>query len=364
MIIEREVNYMANKKRFLSPLLTALVLSLTLGVGSVGVQADDSSDNINRIGGSDRIGTADQVALDLFGTSQNVVLVNGYGYADAVSATPLAKQLNAPILLTGGEDALESQVSSTMDSLHVSNVYIVGGSGVVSQSIEDSLKAKYGTEHVQRIEGTTDTTRMGTNAAVAQKVLDKTGKKSAILVNGQDGYADSLSVASVAAQEGYPVLFANSTEVPDVVKDIVTSNSLSNIKAVGGSGVLPEAVVNSVNGTKITKDSDMLNRFATNLAVLNYFKSSLKFDNVYVAAGGATSNQFADALVASAAAAKTDSPLVLSGVGANQTQIDNARDYVLSNTDPDTSKITIIGGTASVSQAIEDSFTFSIIGIE
>ena len=353
---------MLNKKRFLGPVLTALVLSFTLGAPSVNVQAETDSIATTRTGQSDRIGTADQVALDLFKSAQNVVLVNGYGYADAVSATPLAKQLNAPILLTHGEDSLESQVSSTISSLGAKKVYIVGGTGVVSQSIEDDLKSSY---DVERITGTTDTTRMGTNAAVAEKVLGMSKQKSAILVNGQDGYADSLSAAPIAAKNGYPVLFANTEEVPDVVKNIITSNSLT-VQAVGGSGVLPQSVVSSVGGTKVTSDSDTVNRFATNLAVLNYFKSSLDFSSVYVAAGGASDDQFADALVASAAAAKTGSPLVLTGAGAGETEIQNANAYILSNAN-DSSKAIIVGGTASVSQEIQTTLEnddFGIIGIE
>lgn len=335
---------MGKERRFLSTMLTALVLSISLCTMSV------QAATITRTDGGDggRIGTANKVATDLFGKASNVILVNGYGYADAVSATPLAKQLDAPILLTAGGKALETEVEATIKSLGASKVYIVGGTGVVSPQIENNLKASY---QVERIAGITDTSRMGTNAEVAKKVLSLSGKKSAVLVNGQDGYADALSVASIAAQKGYPVLFGTSKSVASVVKDVVTSNNLT-ILAVGGEGVLPQAVVSSVSGTKITQNTP--DRFATNLAVLNYFKSTdgLDFSNVYVAAGGATNDQFADALVASAAAAKTGSPLVLSGVGASEVQITAAKDYVLSNV-KDNSKIAIIGGAASISDNIK-----------
>lgn len=349
---------MANKKRFLSSMLTALVLSAALGSGSVCAAAVKRTDG----GDGGRIGTANQVALDLFSKCDNVILVNGYGYADAVSATPLAKQLNAPILLTHGQ-TLETEVASTIKSLGAAKIYIVGGTGVVSEDIENTLEDSY---EVERIAGTTDTTRMGTNAEVAERVLEMSNQKTAMLVNGQDGYADSLSVASIAAQKGYPVLFASTKEVAPVVKDIITSKSLT-IQAVGGEGVLPQSVVASVGGTKVT--SDTADRFATNIAVLNYFKENggLDFTNIYVAAGGATQDQFADALVASAAAAKTGSPLVLTGVGAGSTQVTNANSYILSNATDD-SNIIIVGGTSSVSSEIEavlkNNDDLEIIGIE
>jgi putative cell wall-binding protein len=350
---------MIKGRRFLSTMLTALVLSISLC--TISVQAATVTRTDGGTGG--RIGTANKVATDLFGKSSNVILVNGYGYADAVSATPLAKQLNAPILLTAGGSTLEPEVAATIQSLGASKVYIVGGTGVVSPAIESGLKANY---QVERIAGVTDTSRMGTNAEVAKEVLSLSGKKSAILVNGQDGYADALSVASIAAQKGYPVLFGTSSSVAPVIKDVINSNQLS-ILAVGGEGVLPQAVVSSVGGTKITQNTP--DRFATNLAVLNYFKNTdgLDFSNVYVAAGGATDDQFADALVASAAAAKTGSPLVLSGIGADADQIASAEDYITSNV-TDASKIVVIGGTASISDDIINSLQsgndLQIIGIE
>lgn len=338
---------MTNVKKILASAFFAFAITLTLG----GANAQAASASVTRVDGGEggRIGTADQVAKSLFSTSQNVVLVNGFGYADAVSATPLAKQLNAPILLTAGGDTLESEVLDTIETLKATKIYIVGGTGVVSSSIEDSLKGNY---QVERIAGTTDTTRMGTNAEVAKKVLSMSGQKSAMLVNGQDGYADALSVSSIAAQKGYPVLLASSTQVSDGVKNVISSNSLS-VMAVGGDGVLPQSVVSSAGGSKITGNS--ADRFATNLAVLQYFQNNggVDFTNIYVAAGGASSTQFADALVASAAAAKTGSPLVLSGAGADENAQMNAKNYILSNI-KDGSKITIIGGDASVSSSVEE----------
>lgn len=350
---------MIRKRKCLSSALAALVLSAAFSLGTT-VQAADVTRTDGGAGG--RIGTADSVALSAFGTAKNVILVNGYGYADAVSATPLAKQLNAPILLTAG-GTLESEVASTIKSLGATNVYIVGGTGVVSDAIENTLKSSY---TVQRIAGVTDTTRMGTNSEVAKKVLSLSGQKTAVLVNGQDGYADALSVASLAAQKGYPVLFSTSQNIASVVKDVVNSNSLS-ILAVGGNAVLPQSVVDSVSGKKITQNT--ADRFATNLAVLDYFKNNggIDFSNVYIAAGGAEEDQFADALVASAAAAKTGSPLVLTGLGANTDQIAAAQDYIASNAGED-SKLIVVGGTASVSDVIleqlKNSDTLEVIGIE
>lgn len=54
-----------------------------------------------------------QVATKNWTTSKNVILVPGEGYADAVSASTLAKKLDAPILLTTAE-ALNQNTSAAL----------------------------------------------------------------------------------------------------------------------------------------------------------------------------------------------------------------------------------------------------------
>lgn len=347
--------FMVNMRKFLVP--AALSLVLAFGLGGIKAYAAPSVIRIDG-GAGGRIGTADELARQQFPTAQNVVLVYGYNYADAVSATPLAKQLKAPILLTAGGGQLESEVESTINDLGASNIYIVGGTGVVSSSIETSLRARY---NVERIEGTTDKTRMGTNAAVAKKVLAMSGQKTGMLVYGFN-YPDALSVAAISAQKGYPVLFADSTGVSPVVKEV--ANGLT-IKAVGGDAVLPGSVVSSVGGTKITGNTK--DRYETNLAVLDYFNNNggVDFSSVYLAVGGATPLQFADALVASAAAANAGHPLILSGSTVNDPTI-KARNYLLSKND--SPSITIVGGTGVITSEVEDYLKnddpFGVIGIE
>ncbi|WP_081957074.1 cell wall-binding repeat-containing protein [Clostridium sp. HMP27] len=314
---------------------TVLSLVLTSTVTATNVQA---AAEVTRVPGANRETTAMEVAKQVFGTAETVVLVNGYGYADAVSATPLAKALNAPILLTNKVDVPTAELKATLATLGAKNIVIVGGTGTVTPAMEAALKANYG---VKRIGGAS---RYETNAEVAKAVLAKTGAKAGVLVSAE-GYADALSVASIAAAKGMPVLFGNKNEVPAPVKTVAAG---LDVVAVGGAGVLPASVLNTVSATRVAEGA---NRFETNLAVLDHFKADLKLENIYVAAGGATPTGFADALVASAAAAKASAPVVLTGAGASTTAVSNANNYIGDNKKADT-KVTVIGGTGSVSQAI------------
>lgn len=231
----------------------------------------------------------------------------------------------------------------TLWSLGTKKIYIVGGQGVVSKELEADLTKTYS---VERVAGNSKDGRYGTNAAVAKKVLEKTKATTGILVSAE-GYADALSVASIAASKGYPILFGNKSEVPNVVKE--ASKGLKAM-AVGGEGVLPDKVLAGVSAERIAKGVD---RFSTNLKVLDYFKDELKFNNIFVAAGGDDSkHKFADALVASAAAAKYGSPLVLNGLGTKEESKTAANDYIKGKLGRDT-KVTIIGGAASIDAFIE-----------
>ncbi|MBV1818603.1 cell wall-binding repeat-containing protein [Clostridium cochlearium] len=201
---------------------------------------------------------------------------------------------------------------------------------------------------VERIGGNT---RYETNAEIAKKVLVETKAEKAILVNGQDGYADALSVASIAATKGYPVIFGNKNNVPSVVKDAI--KNVKEVLAVGGEGVLPEVVLKDIKAKRIAKGTD---RFDTNLEVLEYFKGDFKFDNIFVAAGGDDGkSKFADALVASAAAAKYGAPVVLTGLGANKENTDKSIKYIKGKM-VDKTKVTIVGGISSISESIEKEF--------
>jgi putative cell wall-binding protein len=324
-------------KALASATVMSLVLTSTLAATNVQAAAE-----VTRMPGADRYTTAQTVAKKSFGKAENVVLVNGLGYADSVSATPFAKLKNAPILLTDAEDKPSADLLATLTDLGAKNIYIVGGKGVVTEAMEKELAKNY---TVERIGGTS---RYETNAEIAKKVIAETKAEKAILVNGQDGYADALSVASVAATKGYPVIFGNKNNVPTVVKDAV--KDVKEILAVGGEGVLPDAVIKTVEAKRIAKGAD---RFDTNLKVLEHFDGDFNFENIFVAAGGDDStSKFADALVASAAAAKHGAPVVLTGLGANKTNVDKSVKYVKDKMGDDT-KVTIVGGTASVSEAIE-----------
>ncbi|AKA69532.1 cell wall-binding repeat-containing protein [Clostridium scatologenes] len=71
-----------------------------------------------------------------------IVLASGEGYADGLSASTLAKKLDAPILLTTS-DMFSKDAENAISMLKPKNIYIVGGTEVISQNFEDQITLVY-----------------------------------------------------------------------------------------------------------------------------------------------------------------------------------------------------------------------------
>lgn len=63
---------------------------------------------VDVVKGPNRIETAIEISKRNFEESSSVILATGYNFSDATSAIHLAKQKQAPILLTAGESLEES----------------------------------------------------------------------------------------------------------------------------------------------------------------------------------------------------------------------------------------------------------------
>ncbi|WP_431602444.1 cell wall-binding repeat-containing protein [Clostridium ljungdahlii] len=71
--------------------------------------------------------------------SEYAVLANGQNFPDALSAAPLAKKYNAPILLNPDSD-LDSRVENELQRLGVKQIFIIGGPSVISDTIKNKLE--------------------------------------------------------------------------------------------------------------------------------------------------------------------------------------------------------------------------------
>lgn len=99
---------------------------------------------VNRISGADRFATSVEVAIEFFGTADWAYLANGSGFADALSAGPVASRRGAPVYLTSGT-CLTNSVWNELNDVLANIVTTVGGTGVVANSVS-TLRACNGAQ--------------------------------------------------------------------------------------------------------------------------------------------------------------------------------------------------------------------------
>ncbi|MDW8802580.1 cell wall-binding repeat-containing protein [Clostridium sp. A1-XYC3] len=336
------------KRALASATLMSLVLTTALSAVPVKAAAGEAT----RTSGADRYATAAQVATKNWDKSETVVLVSGEGYADAVSASALAKKLNAPILLTEAK-SLNADTKKALSDLGAKNIYVVGGDASVSAAVRAGLKADG-----YKLTELGGANRYETNSAVAEELVKLGVDPANVIMVGGEGFSDALSVAPIAAAKGQILLLGmNDANYMSPVVNFVKKHN-SKVTVVGTKNVINEAIYSAVGATsRVDGGSD---RWDTNQKVLTAFKDTVKFDKLYVASAAynAQDNGYADALVASALAGKYAAPLVLVDKdGATGTT--NALAYIKANASKKTD-LNVVGGTGVVSDAILKAVTQAV----
>ncbi|MPM76430.1 hypothetical protein SDC9_123428 [bioreactor metagenome] len=124
-------------KKFFKLLLIFTVLAL-LPFSSITAFAADTTHTINRFSGADRYVTSGVIALSGWTQSSYAVLASGENFPDAISAAPLAKKYDAPILLSK-TNSIPEETLDAIQKLKVKNIIIIGGTGSISSKVEKQL---------------------------------------------------------------------------------------------------------------------------------------------------------------------------------------------------------------------------------
>ena len=293
-----------------------------------------------RCAGAGRFETATEISKAEFTTAKTVILANGMNYADALAGVPLAKKLDAPILLTNTK-ALDTATADEIKRLKAEKVIILGGKGAISADVEQALQ-KMGLT-TERIAGKT---RFGTATAIAEKLNSE--PTEIIFVYGLN-YADALSVSPIAALKNAPIIYL--TQDGELNAD--TAAYLETIKGkvktayvIGGEGVISNDMMNkaaSVVGLKTAARIWGANRYSTCIEVNKKFASTLTGKVMCVATG----LNFPDALAGGVLAAKKAAPLFLTANSLSDEQTAYLKAKELNC-------IYVFGGTGAVSADIVD----------
>lgn len=164
------------------------------------------------------------------------------------------------------------------------------------------------------------------------------------LANGRD-YPDALAGTPAAVLDDAPILLTGSGALPQATVDALSELSPASVIVLGGTTSVSEAAAQQAalaSGGTVTRLAGE-NRYGTAVEVAKTFDPA-SIDTVYIASG----QVYADALAAGPLAGVDGDPVLLT----RGTSLPKETKAALADLDPDT--IVVLGGEASVSQAVAD----------
>lgn len=174
-------------------------------LGGQGVINNSLIDNLNslgyshieRLGGSNRFDTCSLINNKLNSAKGTpIILATGNDYPDALSISSIADANSFPIVLTN-KDSLPSEVTTLIQNIKPSLIYVVGGTGAISDNVLSQVKA---------LTGLTDS--------------------NMVRISGSDRYETSLNIAKHFNFTGNTVTFATGKDFPDALAGSVLAAKL------------------------------------------------------------------------------------------------------------------------------------------
>jgi putative cell wall-binding protein len=268
------------------------------------------SSKLQSLIGSTRYSTAVEISKMGWTTSDTVLIVNGAAIVDGLTATPLAFAKNAPLLLTT-KDAFPSETMEEIRRLKAKEIILIGGTSVISEAVETSLRAQGYT--VSRIGGQD---RYETSLLIA-KELDKIIDVKTIYMAYGRGEPDALSIAAYAGQVKQPIILTDKSNIPADTLNWLRTEGLSDAFFIGGEQVISPTIITQMN---IITTKDVLSnrisgsdRHETNAKVILRFYVAAEFPTIMVAKS--ETEKLVDALTAGPLAAKMGVPVLLVSQG-------------------------------------------------
>ena len=291
--------------------------------------------NVVRLAGADRYQTAIAISKSGWTKSDNVILVDGNNYPDALVGSSYAYSKDAPILTTPA-DKLNSDISAEIARLGAKTVYILGNTTSVSQSVADELSQRY---NVVRIGGAD----IFDTAVKVGEEIRKTKTFDTVALATQGGFADALAIAPFSARNNMPLLFSGKDNLRDDTLQALKEWNIKNVVIAGGTGVVSTTVEDTLKnmGIIVTRLAGQ-DRYDTALEIVKHFAPAGGYTNISVCTG----ENYPDALTGAVLAAKNNTPLVL--VRKDSVK-DTISQYINKNT---LDKSYIFGGAGVVSDKI------------
>jgi len=224
-----------------------IVIAGGTGVVSAAAQAqlEATGAEIIRYSGADRYDTSRTIVSEIFrepGGYEDLYLVTGRNFPDALSAGPAAGANDMPMLLVNGSaSTLPAETLALIDTLQIERVILVGGTGVMSTSIQNQVDALPGVSVVR----TAGADRYATSQAVNEFGFDNRTSPASYWATGAN-FPDALAGITLAAPINAPVYLVKPTCLPSAALHGAWRHNADRVGILGGTSVVSTAVENLV----------------------------------------------------------------------------------------------------------------------
>lgn len=308
--------------------------------------------------GHNRYETAAAIAREAFpdGGVEEILLVTGEKFPDALAANAYAGACQMPVLLTylsGLPDAVKTLLTETWGG-SVTRAVIVGD-GMSEQVIRDLEDC--GVENINKTLSR-GKNRYETAALITKRGLDRGLFSHDTVILAKGGVAaDSLSVASWSYRDQLPILLAKDDgTIPEVTKTQLAR--FKNVIILGKAATADQVTGCGIKAENITELYGK-NRYETSVEIARYFMAGDggSLDKLSLVLG--EDDRFADALAGGMLAGQLNTPLLL--VSADLSRAAAAYEY-LEDVSDEISVVCLLGA-APQNQTVLDKVT-EVTGIK
>jgi putative cell wall-binding protein len=293
--------------------------------------------SMERLAGADRFATASAVSAASFAPGVPVAYVaTGSDFPDALAAGAAAAERGGPVLLVTAA-GVPPATAAELTRLRPGIIKVVGGAGVVSDTVLAALGGYATSGTVQRIAGQN---RFATAAALSADTF-AAGAPVAYVATGAN-FPDALAGVAAAADTGGPILLTAPRELSAETAAELARLTPGRIVVLGGTGVVSDSVAATLAGYTTSGVTRLAgpDRYATAVAISTAtFPTSA---TVFIATGA----NFPDALGGGPVAGSLSAPLLLV-TGAS---LPGSVATELQRLDP--GRVVILGGTGAVSDGV------------
>ena len=201
----------------------------------------DRGGGVVRLSGANRYATGAAIVAHAFPTTaSSVILANGTLFPDALAGGAAAASNGMPLLLTQ-PGVIPAETVAQLNRLNPTTIYILGGTGSISTTVENQLKARGNHPTVTRVAGAD---RYATGIKISQQFFTASGHAHMWVATGVN-FPDALAAGPI----GEPLLLTPQAALPAGGATEATRLNPSSISVLGGPTIISDNVITQLQGT-------------------------------------------------------------------------------------------------------------------